>query len=541
MHARTVPYAPASLMTLHTDVDVVEVPVVVRDSQHRAVPGLTREDFEILDAGKKQNITTFSVQHFTPAAVPGGAKPSSAAAPARGAAPAAATAPRFVAICFDDLNIDSAGLKPAKDAAERFVKTDLAPGDKVAIISTAQSQNTDFISDVPKLLDEISKVVAHQRFSDDSSQCPRIRPYEAYLISNSLDQQTLQAKVNEGLSCPVRVPRQAVIARARGIWDTTLSNSRNTLRLVDELVGAMAKMPGQRMILLTSSGFLTGNLEEEEDRLMTKALHSEVVINTLDAKGLSVNMPDVATDAAAPPPSGRTSQRTRNVNTQNETRQAEAKDDGMAVLSAGTGGTFFHNSNDLAKGFRELGMVPETLYILGFAPTDVVADGSFHSLKVRLASGKHYSLQARLGYNAPMSKAAQAAAPSKLDTAVTGSESIADLPAAVSWEQRGGAHAVTMIARVDIEHLHFDTSQKRHAQRLAFVAFLADKNGAYISGKRCDLELNFTEPTFAQLSKSGLSFVMTLDAPPGTYTVRAAVQDSLDGKLVATGGTAEVK
>ena len=62
---------------LRTEVDLVEVPVVVRDGWHRAVAGLTRNNFEIYDTGVRQTITAFSEQHFTSQAdAGGGAKPA---------------------------------------------------------------------------------------------------------------------------------------------------------------------------------------------------------------------------------------------------------------------------------------------------------------------------------------------------------------------------------------------------------------------------------------------------------------------------------
>jgi hypothetical protein len=54
------------------------------------------------------------------------------------------------------------------------------------------------------------------------------------------------------------------------------------------------------------------------------------------------------------------------------------------------------------------------------------------------------------------------------------------------------------------------------------------------------LELNFTEATFAQLAKTGYTAAMTLQAQPGTYSVRALAQDALEGKLAAAGGTVQV-
>jgi VWFA-related protein len=544
MHARTVPYVPPSPVTLRTEVDLVEVPVVVRDGQRRAVAGLTKDDFEIYDSGKKQTITAFSVQRFASAMGAGGAKAGVLpAAAADAAGRASEPRSRFVALCFDDLNIDAAALKPAKAAAERFVKTGLTRGDRVAVVTTSQPEDAGFTGDVPRLVARIAKVTANRRFSGDMGpQCPRIRPYEAYLIVNHMDNQVMDAKVAEFQACGGRVPRpqEQITSMAQGVWQNALMNSRNTLRVIDGLVGGMAKLPGERLILLTSGGFLTGDLEADEDLLMARALHAEVVIDTLDARGLYTVLP--GDDASDSPQVGRVPRRAQVVEAQSAGRQEEAKDDGMAVLAAGTGGTFYHNSNDLVRGFRELGMMPETMYVLGFTPSGVAADGRFHSLKVRLAAGKRYSLQARLGYTASSANAAAHVSPlSRLDSEATASDTIADLPAEFTWEQRPGQPGITLVAHLDIGHLHFETRQNRRQQKLTLVGVLLDASGRVATGKRSELEMNFTEATFARLAKTGQVVSMTLPAPPGSYSVRAVVEDSLEGKLTAAGGAVEVK
>jgi VWFA-related protein len=534
MHARTVPYVPPAAVTLRTEVDVVEVPVVVRDGQHRAVAGLTRDDFEIYDTGKKQTITAFSVQGFAARRDGGGGTKPAAVGAAPGESKGEAR-PRFVALCFDDLNMDAAALKPVKEAAERFVKTGLAPGDLVAVVTTAQQQDSEFTADVAKLLEQIAKVTTHQRFKNDSTQqCLRIQPYEAYLIVNHLDEELLLAKVGECSACyHAPCPPNQVLAMSQTIWSRALLNSTNTLGVIDGLMDGMAKLPGQRMILLASAEFVTGNLEADLDRLMTKALHAEVVINTLDAKGLDVL---IAGGDASGPARGR-------VEAKNAERVAQAQDDGMAVLANGTGGTFYHNNNDLARGFRELGMLPETMYVLSFTPAGVAADGHFHNLKVRVAAGKRYaSLEARLGYNASSPGAAAAGITlSKLDREAMASDVIKDLPVWFTWEQWEGSPNATMVAHLDLDHLHFETREERREQKLTIVGVLLDSRGGFVTGKRSELELSFTEATFARLAKAGLTVSMTLQAPPGSYAVRAVAQDGLEGKLAAAGGAVEVK
>jgi VWFA-related protein len=541
LHTQTAPYVPPSTVTLRTQVELVEVPVVVRDGKRRAVGDLTRDDFEVYDGGKKQTITSFSVQHFTPQTDAGGGTPVAAGTPSESRD---APRPRLIALLFDTLNIDNAALKPAKDAAERFVRNSLAPGDRVVVVTTGMTAETEFSADVPKLVAQIAKITSQQRLTDSGgAQCPRIRPFEAYLIVNHIDNDVLQAKVAEYRACAgPRAPNPEAVVNgiAQGIWEYARANSMSTLRVIDALVSGMAKAPGQRMILLTSSGFLTGNLEADEEALMTKALHAEVVINTLDAKGLYVAIP--GGDVSEPRPVGRVPARAQITNMQTQAREPEAKNDGLASLAAGTGGTFYHNNNDLASGFRQLGMVPETIYVLGFAPSDTVADGRFHSLKVKLGPGKHYTLQARLGYTAPSANAAaQVSAPSKLDTEAMAADTIAELPATMSWEQRGTSE-ITLTVHLEISRLHFENRQDRRSQKLTIVAVLLDSRGGFVTGKRSVIALDLTDLTLAKLTAAGMTnLAMTLAAPPGSYSARAVVQEGTEGKMAAAGAMVQVK
>src|ERR1039457_7004519 len=49
-------------VTFKSRVDLVTVPVVVRDSKRRAVGDLDKEDFQLLDGGKPQIVSRFSIE-----------------------------------------------------------------------------------------------------------------------------------------------------------------------------------------------------------------------------------------------------------------------------------------------------------------------------------------------------------------------------------------------------------------------------------------------------------------------------------------------
>jgi VWFA-related protein len=72
----------------------------------------------------------------------------------------------------------------------------------------------------------------------------------------------------------------------------------------------------------------------------------------------------------------------------------------MAEFADGTGGTFFHNSNDLGAGFKGLTTVPEYVYILELPIDNVKHNGSYHRLSVKV-NRDGLQVQARRGYLLP--------------------------------------------------------------------------------------------------------------------------------------------
>ena len=426
------PYSPLSAAGLiRTQVELVEIPVVVRDGKGVPIPDLKREDFEVFDAGKKQEITAFSVEVFRRTVAARAAGRSGAPGPP--AAPIQPETPRrFIALVLDDLNTDFGSLRRGKTAAEKFVSEGLSPGDLVGVFTTALSGTVLFTADVEKLRKSIEAVSPHPKYSDELHECPVIRAYEAYLISNNMDPELLSAKAGELAACKhidrLDLARRAVESLARGIWENAKASTDDTLHSIASVVDTMGKMPGQRMVLLTSGGFVSAEDEQWLQELSTMALHSGVIINALDLRGLYVLMPggDASTTRYA------RGMHPAEIRTQE--RVEDAKADGLAELASGTGGQFFHSNNDLAAGFRRLGAIPEVLYVLGFAADLVIHDGRYHALKVRLTGGHHGSVQARMGTTSPKEAPAGLERERERDRVLMGSDSPSDLAVRITAE-----------------------------------------------------------------------------------------------------------
>ena len=134
------------------------------------------------------------------------------------------------------------------------------------------------------------------------------------------------------------------------------------------------------------------------ERVIDHALRLQVVISSLDPRGLPVIARQVDASRTYMPGSMGTSSGAMHRMDQN--REVLAGDV-LAQVAEGTGGEFFHNNNDLKAGFGRLAGSPGA-YILAFAPKDLKPDGKLHELKVTLAErGTGYSIQARRSYFAP--------------------------------------------------------------------------------------------------------------------------------------------
>jgi len=544
VRVRASAYWPRSRYTLRADSRLVEVGVVVRDSKGRTVGGLGRDNFAIDDAGRKREITAFSLE-----------SPVRAVAAVPRERPAAAEAavtpapPRYVALLFDDLTIGASELIQVKTAAKRFVREGLSAGDLVGIFTISKEQILPFTEDVPKLIETIDKFASSPRIPDGGI-CPRLTPYDAYVIANRLDATTLEIKAAEYNRCrsfpdprirstapPSSVSGQDWVQNlANVMWGQIYALSLATLSSIEDIAGYLGGMAGRRMILLASSGFLAQTLEQEQDEIIRSALRRQVVINALDARGLYTQDPVEST---------------MGVDTQSfirqaslGTRQKDMAKEAMANLALSTGGLFFHGNNDLTLGFRELGVLPEVSYLLGFVP-DEPLNGKYHKLKVSVKSNTRYSVQARSGYWAianPALKLPSAQRP--IDQEFSGTESRADLPvriAEIRATTENGNPAIDVVLHIAAGQMRFEKAGETRTQQLTWIAGLLDPGGNFIVGRENAIELALKESTYTRMSTNGLHITITLKAPAGHYQLRWAAQDALDGKMAASSLPIEIR
>ena len=290
--------------------------------------------------------------------------------------------------------------------------------------------------------------------------------------------------------------------------------------------------------MISPGFFLTIDHRADESDLMDRAIRANVTINSLDARGLYTLIP--GGDASTGGFSSTSTQKNQMI-----VDSALANEDVMAELANATGGTFFHNNNDLGEGLKRIAAQPEFIYVLGFTPRELKFDGSYHTLKVTLAKGlSGYQLQARRGYFVqrhaidPAEQAKQ-----EVEEAFFSRDEIHDLPVELhtqffkSTEQDA---RIALLVRLDVRHLRFRKEDGRNRDNLTVVSGLFDRNGNYVVGNQKRIEMRLRDETLENRLGSGIALRTSFDVKPGSYMIRLVVRDDEGQFMAAENGAVEI-
>jgi VWFA-related protein len=568
--------------TFKVNVKLVLARVVVRDSQGHAIGNLRKEDFALYDNKKPQVISQFSIE-----------QPGSEVARAQKTADALTegTTPskgpdvpeRFIAYVFDDVHLKFEDIAHVRDAAGKNFET-LKPTDRAAIFTTSKKVTLDFTDDRAQLRDTLNKIMPHPVEPIPDHPCPYMSHYMADLIINKEDPEALETAAKDTFGCTtgidpndphtlrspnsitpkgtgpndsqtassstymgpnyngvVRFRAAEGIAKAAAMHRLQVGNEEShlALNLLTDVVRDLSGLPGQRVLVFASPGFIKSELQIDVTEVIDHALHSNVMVGTLDARGLFAAPPSGDASGLASP-----NMLSAPEESTYESQAVTVNDDVLAELADSTGGSFIHNNNDLNAGLAQLSSAPEYSYLLGFSPQSLKNDGSYHSLKIVLKNPQKYTLQARRGYFAPKTFANPAEqSKQEIEEAVFSREEMHDLPVQLRtqyFKTTDDQAKLTVLARVDVKQLHFHKAAGRNANEMTVAAALFDRNGNFVQGTQKVVTLNLKDDTLENKLSSGMTVKTEFDVKPGSYLVRLVVRDSEGQSMSANNGAVEI-
>jgi VWFA-related protein len=502
------------------NVNVVEVPVTVVDSSGNPIRGLTAANFELLDQGKKREISSFDKIDF-------GATESVAAI-----SPLNPAARRTFLVLFDLGYSSPNALARAQESARAFVKDHVRPRDLVGVGTIDIERGFRLLSAFTTDREMLASALADPRgfrAKDPLQIANQTVAFEPPAERNADD-----AGGNERAA--------AADEHLREIAGTMKSQNEIQVRARIErqidAFGQLAKtlraVPGRKQLILLSEGFDAKYLQGRDARdTKEQAKENEAI--------LSGNVWAVDNDARYGSSSSMTlvdrmAQNFRSsdvilhaidiqgVRVQNDVTQGARinSNAGLYALARPTGGEVFQNSNDLKNNFTRLLHQQEVVYVLGFqAPT--VKPGSFHDLKVRLVNVPGGRISHRAGYYEAGGETPQERLLSNAEIIVNdiAQDGVRVAAFAAPFPLPSGGSQVPVI--LDLAGADLASEAKNNALPVEMYIYAFDRDGVVRDRlyQRVSLDM---KKVGDKLRASGLRYYGTLNLPPGTYAIKSLVR-----------------
>src|SRR5262249_4361651 len=252
---------------------------------------------------------------------------------------------RLLVLYFDLTAMPPADQARAFAAALRFIDTEMAPSDLLAIMTFgggAVRVKQDFTNDRPQLREVMQTLI----YGDD--------------------------KDGDG------IPDNTDIGTAFGQDDAEFAilNTDRQLSALQTAATMLRALPEQKSLIYFSSGLRLNGVDNQAQLRATTnaAIRANVTLHPIDARGLVAQAPLADATRASPGGIGTfTGQQALN-----QMNGFQRSQDTLYSLAKDTGGHAMFDYNDLAQGIVEAAESVTSYYILGYYSTHPANDGKFH-------------------------------------------------------------------------------------------------------------------------------------------------------------------
>jgi len=526
----TVPSAaerPDGTPIFTSDVSLVLLPVYIIDSAGRAVRGLTPEDFELYEDGKRAEVVSFRYVDTTSSEDQATLRQASAAR-------------RRFLLLFDKSFTDPAGLNRAQRAAADFVRQRLAESDLAAVATFDIHRGirlvANFTEDRALLVHAVETlgIPSLTRISDPLGLAADLLATDIARPESNIIRGDPQAVLGDVLAVLVRRMRAAEEESYR-------ANILTLMTGFQELARALRRVEGRKQILYFSAGFdsrllvgqtgseqqnasesiargalweVDGNARYGDARVrgllggMTRSLASaDAVVHTIDVTGLgsdrSLTQMNVTVDAPR------------------DTSGREA----LNYLAAETGGRFFKDTNNLEAVLGEMAEMTSRYYVLGFQPVKEKGAAAFHKIKVKVAR-KGVKLSHRAGFYERAPARGRTALQRQFEAAqlvVTGAgpNDLRFSSLCLPFPVAGDRQTLGIVIQVPKDALAWGGGKALH---LELYAYAVAEDGTVQDHLAQLVRIDPSQADPDGMAR-GVSFFGTLSVPPGKHIVRLLVQD----------------
>lgn len=504
---------------------LMEIEVRVTDGRGQAVADLAKEDFELLENGRRQRIATFEFVHRLEP--PGTEDPPDAprATPTNAQEDANSKLRRstFIYVATRGRREDRPQIF---SAVKEFIDENLAPG---VFVSLGGSPFTSRRSD---LHGELEEMLGRGAAGPDGGT----------LVDTLAVDLARDIEYGDSLETLVEDTNDEFEDQLEEIADRAALYRRLRMYEYIDLIRALSIYPGRKIVVL----FTTGLPVDEENIDIMKVLEDEatkarVRFFVSDVSRLTASPPGGDAESAGNMASLFGDVLNNGFNSQAQRRQDNQ--DGLYEVARRTGGRAVLNSNDFGEVFDVVDRETSDYYLLGYYPRNTEQRGRLRRIRVRVQpKGLRVSHQRGYYEERPFEMTSRSERNLRLHQALTFDTPYTDLPLVLDHEffrdSRGSAILVYSVG-MHVRDIPSDSSKKGETLKLTVAAQASGKesgNGRslppVIDERR--FEMTVPEPALRRLSddpNSWLHYGSQMTLAPGTYDWKVVVRDDLSGLM----------
>ena len=553
------------LPSFKTATELVLVDLVATDRDGNFVWDLRPDELEVLEDGRRQTVTFFSLQNRGAPVPVRDPETRGPPAPSVSSVPVQRIEEGYYVFLMDLHSMPFDALGRSKEAVRGFVESRLGPDDQVmlATIRHRLRINQPFTQDIDKFSQALDRVPFEPRLVGNLSRFMEVMDdifADMGALGVANDPSLAQGNAEE-----LAPQIEGAIQMAAGESRQILSQMEIQVAFSCAATGALARhlrsLPGRKHLMLISAGYPlnartvikniireraamfapnqypqvhmlvnssmagSGRRTSFESRMRSvidQANRSQVSIYSIDPRGL---MPPAISYAG-------TRQSGSHLYASHSNQDITAPQDFLTTLSAGTGGLSFLNDNDLARGIGKAFDDGRSYYLLGYAPRTKRKPGKFHEIRVKLAR-KGVKLRYRRGY---VDTDPEQTAHADLANAFKFPELFRDFPFRVQVSNQTGKLKVRTL--IPTRSFAFSRNGGKNRCVMEMFGALVDDSGKWVGEdflffKRLDLDLDSEGLNLFQRYRN-FSSSSEKDAPPGKYDLVVVLRQSLSGRMATS-------
>ncbi|NQW04564.1 MAG: VWA domain-containing protein [Acidobacteria bacterium] len=517
-----------------TRTELIEIDVVVVDTDGTRIHGLTRDDFVLRDRKRPQSIETFTeVQREVERAAELPPLPPETRVDV--ATNTSAKAGRLVVMVLDDLHVFRGRADTVKEIARKVVN-DLGPESSMALIQTGGEHGVEVTNDRLRLLEGVESFKGRRPTRRPLEPCDPVALFsdpetaDASNVNSGCDIQEVNA--NRGLY-------QALedAARILGSGDSR----RKAFILVSEnmakdLSGLFDGGTGVPDLAISRTGTNGGQSKAAPATdwqllsMMNAMRRGNVATYSIDPRG-EISPEDMMLECH--PGTGFGADPCEGTGLQDWNGWVRQAQHGLEIVSEETGGFAVINTDDFTSGIAEIISDLDNYYLLGFYPEDLASKG-YRKINVEVKGRPELTLRYRQGYQ--LEGAPKPPKPtSELNRLIGGALPKSDLPLrlqAIPMPASGKEARVVVALEMTVPTSLMRTEDSdRLLDDIEYGLYAIDMKGAKVrerTGSGAKIALRPRDGLVTVPDQVTYEIVTELRLPPGQYQLRAsATSDKL--------------